>query len=223
MTRRRFTSSLARASTTHRSTEPAMAPHRFIIPLLGLIALASPARARADEHAILTELQEREPTLAEVREAALRDAGLDRHPERAWARRARLAGLMPMVTLSFDRGLGHDADLSRESSGKESLDIATNRDIGLEARAVWRLDRLLYDEAEIRALQTAQRQQQERTELLLRVTSIYYQRRKLQLARQRGGNEAARVDQLLAIEELTDQLDALTGSYFRRALRARGH
>lgn len=200
-----------------------MTLRRFTVSWLGLVALLSPARALADEHAFLAELEAREPTLAEVRDAALRAAGLDHRPERAWARRARLAGLMPVLTLSIDRGLAHDADLSRESSGKERLDMATNRDIGLEARAVWRLERLLYDDAEIRALQTAQRQQQERTELLLRVTSIYYQRRKLQLARQRGGTEAARMDQLLAIEELTDQLDALTSGHFRRALRARSH
>jgi hypothetical protein len=198
-----------------------MRPHVFTSLLLGLWSLASPALVLADDRAVLLELQQREPTLAEVRDAALRYAGLDRHPERAWARRARLAGLMPVLTVSLDRGLAHDADLSRESSGKESLDIATNRDIGLEARAVWRLDRLLYDEAEIRALQTAQRQQQERIDLMMRVTSIYYQRRKLQLAQHRGGSEATRLDQVLAVEELTDQLDALTGGYFRRALHVR--
>ncbi|HWN66760.1 MAG TPA: hypothetical protein VNM90_03920 [Haliangium sp.] len=189
--------------------------------LLGLGTLAAPGLALADDRAVLTELQQREPTLAEVRDAALRHAGLDHHPERAWARRTRLAGLMPVLTVSLQRDLAQDADLSRESTGKESLDIGTNRDIGLEARAVWRLDRLLYDDAEVRALQMAQRQHQERLDLLMRVTSIYYQRRKLQLAQQRGGNEATRSDQLLAIEELTDQLDALTGGHFRRALHAR--
>ena len=188
---------------------------------LWLWSLAAPGLALADERAVLADLQAREPTLEEVRDAALRYAGLDRHPERAWARRARLAGLMPVLTVSLQRDLAHDADLSRESTGKESLDIGTNRDLGLEAKAVWRLDRLLYDDAELRALQTAQRQHQERLDLLVRVTTIYYQRRKLQLAQHRGGSEASRIDQLLAIEELTDQLDALTGGHFRHALEAR--
>jgi hypothetical protein len=194
---------------------------RWLWPLLWLWSLAVPARALADDRAVLADLQAREPTLEEVRHAALRYAGLDRHPERAWARRARLAGLMPVLTVSLQRDLAHDADLSRESTGKESLDIGTNRDIGLEARAVWRLDRLLYDDAELRALQTAQRQHQERLDLLARVTTLYYQRRKLQLAQHRGGSEASRIDQLLAIEELTFQLDALTGGHFGRALDAR--
>lgn len=189
--------------------------------LVLLWSLAAPALALADDRAVLADLQAREPTLEEVRDAALRYAGLDRHPERAWARRARLAGLMPVLTVSLQRDLAHDADLSRESTGKESLDIATNRDVGLEARAVWRLDRLLYDDAELRALQTSQRQHQERLDLLMRVTTLYYQRRKLQITQHRGGNEAGRIDQLLAIEELTDQLDALTGGHFRRALLAR--
>lgn len=183
--------------------------------------LSWPAPARADEHATLAALQQGEPPLAEVHAAALRHAGLDRDPASGWARRARLAGLLPVLTVSLSRDLAQDADLSRESSGKESLDIGTNRDLGVDARAVWRLDRLLYDDAELRALQATQRQRQERLELLLRVTSIYYQRRKLQLAQGRDPNEASRVDRLLAIEELTDQLDALTGGDFRRALEAR--
>lgn len=187
--------------------------------LLALLASLAPAPAGADERAALAELEKREPPLAAVRQAALRYAGLDRHPERGWSRRARLAGLMPTLTMSINRDLAHDADLSRQSTGKEELAVGTDEDLGFEAKAVWQLDRLLFDEAEVRVLQVAQRQYQERIDLLIRVTSIYYQRRKLQLARLRGGKDAAGVDQLLAIEELTDQLDALTGGYFRLALR----
>ena len=186
--------------------------------LITLLALLPATRASADERAALAEIEKREPSLAAVRQAALRYAGLDRHPERAWSRRTRLAGLMPTLTLSINRDLAHDADLSRQSTGKEELAVGTGEDLGFEARAVWRLDRLLFDEAEVRVLQVAQRQHEERLELLTRVTSIYYQRRKLQLARSRGGKDAG-IDQLLAIEELTDQLDALTGGYFRLALR----
>lgn len=187
--------------------------------LLALLASLAPARVDADERAALAELEKREPPLAAVRQAALRYAGLDRHPERAWSRRTRLAGLMPTLTVSINRDLAHDADLSRQSTGKEELAVGTDEDLGFEAKAVWQLDRLLFDEAEVRVLQVAQRQHQERIDLLIRVTSIYYQRRKLQIARLRGGRDAAGVDQLLAIEELTDQLDALTGGYFRLALR----
>lgn len=187
--------------------------------LITMLALLPATRASADERAALAEIEKREPPLAAVRQAALRYAGLDRHPERAWSRRTRLAGLMPTLTLSLNRDLAHDADLSRQSTGKEELAVGTGEDLGFEARAVWRLDRLLFDEAEVRVLQVAQRQHDERLELLTRVTSLYYQRRKLQLARSRGGKDAT-IDQLLAIEELTDQLDALTGGYFRLALRA---
>lgn len=186
--------------------------------LITMLALLPATRASADEHATLAEIEKREPPLAAVRQAALRYAGLDRHPERAWSRRTRLAGLMPTLTLSLNRDLAHDADLSRQSTGKEELAVGTGEDLGFEARAVWRLDRLLFDEAEVRVLQVAQRQHDERLALLTRVTSLYYQRRKLQLARGRGGKDAT-LDQLLAIEELTDQLDALTGGYFRLALR----
>jgi hypothetical protein len=192
---------------------------RWLLVALLASHLAAPTRAAADERATLAELEKREPKLTAVRDAALRYAGLHQHPERAWSRRTRLAGLMPTLTVSINHDLAHDADVSRQSTGKEELAVGTGEDLGFEARAVWRLDRLLFDEAEVRVLQVAQRQHQERIELLTRVTSIYYQRRKLQVARLRGGKDAGSIDQLLAIEELTDQLDALTGGYFRLALR----
>lgn len=166
-----------------------------------------------------SEQAHREPSLNEIRRAALRYAGLDRYPERAWARRSRLAGIMPVLTVNAGRDLARDADLSRASNGTERLNIATDEDVKLSARAVWRLDRLLFDDIEVRAAQIAQQRHRERLELLARVTSLYYQRRKLQLAQHgqaRGDGAAA---QMLAIEEITDQLDALTGGYFRRSMR----
>ncbi|ACY16398.1 hypothetical protein Hoch_3899 [Haliangium ochraceum DSM 14365] len=158
-----------------------------------------------------------EPTLADLRRAALRFAGLDHHPERTWVRRSRLAGLLPDLSLSLDRDLARDEDLSRSSSGTQRLDRGTDEDLSLQARAVWRFDRLLFDDVELRILQIAQQRQRERTELLMQVTRIYYQRQRLQLALGRAGNKTPPAEQALAIEELGEQLDALTGGYFRHA------
>lgn len=127
---------------------------------------------------------------------------------------------MPVLTVNVSRDLARDADLSRASSGTERLDTGTGEDLTLAARAVWRLDRLLFDDVEVRAAQIAQQRHRERLELLMRVTSLYYQRRKLQLALGSGARAAGRAAQVLAIEEITDQLDALTGGHFRRSVRA---
>ncbi|WP_428261575.1 hypothetical protein [Haliangium sp.] len=165
----------------------------------------------------------KEPTLAEVRRATLRYAGLDARPERSWARRTRWAGLLPQLTMRVSRDLGRDEGLSRASSGTERLDVGSDEDLSLEFKAVWQLDRLVFDDLEMRAAQIAQTQHRERLRLLAQVTSLYYQRRKLLLppaTAEKPGEAQARA---VALEELCAQLDALTGGFYARARGGCGH
>ena len=185
----------------------------LLFTLLPAVLRLSPAHA-GDAHRTAAETVQREPSLAEIHRAAIRHAGLDEQPERGWARRTRLAGLMPVLSLRAKSGTAHDEDLSRASSGTERFDVAMDRDLSFEAKAVWQLDRLLFDDVEIRAVQMARQRHRARMELLAQITTLYYQRRKLQLAQAaKGDGDAARA---LAIEELTAQLDMLTGGHFSR-------
>lgn len=175
-------------------------------------AHADPGRAFAD-------MERTEPGLDEIRRAALRYAGLASQPEKAWGLRARLAGLLPEVSLKAQRGRAQDEEFSESSTGTEKHE----RDLDLEARAEWALDRLVFDEAELRAAQTAQRLHRDRIQLLTQVTNLYFQRRKLQLAVlfAPDSDPGKAALQALAIAEATAQLDALTGGYFSRALARR--
>lgn len=188
--------------------------------LIALVLLGWPSKAFADPGQAMADLLQREPSLDELRRAALRHAGLAGQPERDWARRARLAGLLPVVTLRADRETGSDRDLSRSSTGAEKLTIGTDRDMSLEVKAVWKLDRLVFDSVEIRAMQTGRRLYHERVQLLTQITNLYFQRRKLQLAAMSSPPEEPAEAELqrLANEELTAQLDALTGGYISQVL-----
>ena len=172
----------------------------------------------------LAKIERSEPTLQQVRERAMRHAGLASRPERGWARRARLAGLMPALTVRATRGSGWDFDLSRASSGTERLDEGTDGDIGYEARATWDLERLVFDDAEIRSAETAQRLHRVRLQIGAQVTALYYKRRKLQIVQLYDSldDTAAALMQQADIDELTGQLDALTDGWFSRQLPVRG-
>ncbi|MCG8422842.1 MAG: hypothetical protein MJE77_33440 [Proteobacteria bacterium] len=184
------------------------------------VLLVSAGAARAERKADLDRLERGEPGLAEVRRAALHHAGLADRPELSWTGRARLSALLPVLTVQINRGSGYDRDLSRSSSGTERLDVGSDRDISVAAKAVWNLDRLLFSDAELRAVKAAQQQYEERIQLLARVTSLYFQRRKLQITAlwSPPGDPARAALQKLAIHELTAQLNALTGGYFAKAL-----
>lgn len=178
----------------------------------------SPPATRA-----LARLEAREPTVDQVRAAALRYAGLDAERWRGWARRARLAGLLPDVSVRATRSTNTDRDHSRQSTGTERLAVGTDLDSGVEARATWRLDRLVFDPAEIRAADTGQRHHRYRLTLAAQVTTLYYRRRRvqLQLLWRPPTDPAERAERHLEVRELTDQLDALTGGYFSRARKVR--
>lgn len=182
-----------------------------------------PSDGLSRRQAELSRLEASEPGLAEVRRAALRHAGLDERPGTSYTRRARLSALLPTLTVEVDRDAGYDRGLSRSSAGTERLDLGRDGKIGLELKAAWRLDRLLFSDLELRALKATQQQYRERTQLLAQVTTLYFQRRKLQIAvlwsKDKAPDKAAL--NRLAIAELSAQLDTLTGGMFTRMLAIR--
>jgi hypothetical protein len=153
----------------------------------------------------------------------LRYAGLDRDRWRSWGRRSRIAGLLPDVTLRATRSDASDRGLSRQSTGTERLDVGSDVDRGVEARATWRLDRLVFDPSEIRAADAGQRHHRYRLTLAAQVTTLFHRRRRqqLELVWRPPADPAERSQRQLEIQELTDQLDALTDGYFSRVRKVR--
>lgn len=114
------------------------------------------------------------PSLREVQRAARGHAGLDEDVR--WRRRARLAGLLPWVTVRGARAL--DWDDERYAVVPEEVG---NR-VLFEARLSWRLDRLLYEPAEPRLAGLEREVARARTALDEEVTLLYFRWRRAELA-----------------------------------------
>ena len=189
--------------------------------ILVTLLLASTRTVWADRQAALAEIEAREPTLVQVQQAALRHAGLADSVEAAWPRRARWSALLPGLTVKIDGDSSRDHGLSRASSGTERLDMTSDNELGVEAKAVWQLDRLIFSDLELRAVKAARQHHRERVQVLAQVTTLYFQRRKVQMTAvwspPKSPDKAAM--QALAIQELTAQLDLLTGGYFGKTVR----
>jgi hypothetical protein len=145
------------------------------------------------------------PPVGEVLAQAYRTAGLARSPARGLARRARLAGLLPSLTVRAGRN-------TRWQDAEPDVD----RGVAVEARASWRLDRLLFDgrELQIASAETARRR--ERRQLASRVIRAYYHWQRTAAAAAGQPRWASRA------EEAAAELDALTDGWFTRQLtRAR--
>lgn len=139
----------------------------------------------------------RGPTIGAVLTAAYAAAGLAHDPQDGWIRRARLAGLVPWLTVRTT----HDTSWQDDST-------AVGHSTGLEVRATWRLDRLVFDgkELQISALETARRR--ERRRLAARVIRAYF-------AWRRAASLASDDERVVTrVAETAAELDALTDGWF---------
>jgi len=185
--------------------------------LLGLLAAAggtAAAAPRAEAELERGELDAIDAELAEPRRAvhgpgvsavvaaAYAAAGLDRDPQDSWLRRARLAGLVPWVTVRTTR------DTSWQDDSSE-----IGHSTSLELRATWRLDRLLFDGHELQVAAIASARHRERRRLAARVIRAYFAWRRAARIATDDERVATRVAEAIA------ELDALTDGWFSVQLR----
>jgi hypothetical protein len=166
--------------------------------MAGTIAAAAPApRGRFANEPSVTSLQRAAAALADVQ------------PERVQSllRRARAAAALPGLKVRVGRGA------PAYSLYKDGYVPATSEGWHFELEASWSFDRLIFDHNELGLLRETQRLAARREALLVQVTQLYFDRRRLQLAAlaepEREAEEA--LERALAIEELTAILDGLTG------------
>lgn len=187
-----------------------------LVVALALVAVARSAHAgpsRSDDARAA-------PSAAAVVAAAYRAAGLDRDLARSWSRRARLAGLIPWLTVRTGRDIRWQSDA-----------VSVDHDMAIDVRATWRLDRLAFDGRELQAASIEAARRRERRRLATHVIRTYYAwQRAARGACQIGGCDDATVEPGLSgdperpntrsrAQEAAAELDALTDGWFSESLR----
>jgi hypothetical protein len=153
-----------------------------------VVVMMTASLARADDP---------DPPVREVVAAAIRHAGLGGDPAAGLRRRARWAGLVPWISVRAGRNL----DWSDEDP------VVVDHGEVLEVRATWRLDRLVFDTSESRAVALEAGRTRARRELTREVIHLYFRRQRLR------ADPAA---DPLELEEVTAVLDELTGGRLTR-------
>lgn len=184
---------------------------RLVIALF-LCAGASRAAAQSGEQAVVV----REPSVSDVlRMARLAAASLGPERLRALARRARLAGLMPVVRLSAERGFDQDLT-SATTTAAESTKAAIRDDLSVGATLTFELDRLVFAPEEVRLLSVERWLVSDRRKLLHEVVRLYFQRKRL--LREQAAARVADPELVDSLREVEALLDALTAGAFSAAL-----
>jgi hypothetical protein len=139
------------------------------------------------------------PPIRDVLSAAYAAAGLDRDPGRGWIRRARLAGLVPWLTVRTTY------DTSWQDAHSE-----IGHGSGVEVRATWRLDRLVFDGKELQIASIEAARRRERQRLATRVIHAYFAWRGAAVT----APGASRARMAARVAEAAAELDVLTDGWF---------
>lgn len=181
----------------------------LLLVLLGTSDLTALARRFAHE-----------PSIAEVQRAVVRRFRL-RSKSDAWTLQARLSPLLPS---RFQIRYGNDAanDLTTTDSGEKLTNrVDTDSDRRLLFIGEWNLSQLIFNPTLLKIADTELRRTQRRQVLLLLVTRVYFQRRRLQILAwlQPAPTRLERLTRRLEIARLAAVIDGLTGGVFRQKWR----
>jgi len=141
---------------------------------------------------------------------AARRAGLDPGRARGFARRARLAALLPEVRVAVARSLRYDESLATALAQPEQSRIGAADNLAFEVRALWRLDRLAAHPQELAAGRDAVAASHALRALEAEVIQAYFRALRARQAAARAGPDE-RWQREIDAREAAARLAALTG------------
>ena len=161
-----------------------------------------------------------EPAIRQVQEVAIRYAEV--HPGKIarWRRQAAMQALLP--TVSFGTKYDRSTDTHYDEGTYPHFQVVPvyshgfNWDVGVS----WSLGKLLWNGDQTSIDTRSRLTTQLREEMLDQINRFYYERRRVQsaLALEPAADMRGSVEQALRLQELTAQIDALTGGWFSQEL-----
>ena len=214
---------------------------RSAVAVKGITAPLKQAKAASgggdDEVAKILKRFDHEPTVQQVQEEALSYARAHPGLIDSWRIRARMRGAAPEVRVVATYTPSRDVQWLR-SQTSDPLDdyipppaspTSPRRDTldqraTLGAQATWRLGRLIFDEEEPRVNREAVRLSKHMDQVLDDVTRRYFERRRLQVEMEMNppADINDRVRKEIRLQELTADLDGMTGGYFSQKIKQKG-
>ncbi len=160
-----------------------------------------------------------EPTIGQVRDAAIRYAEV--HPSKIsdWRAQARARALIPKVSVGGGTNL---TDFRHWDSGSnpDAL-LRGERDIDWDVSVNWELADLIWSDAQTSIDVRSKLMVELRDDIVDDVTRTYFERRRLQatLVMNPPNDSQRLMEQELRVQELTALLDGWTGGFFSRQMK----
>jgi len=170
-----------------------------------------------------------EPDVGRVQAMAMSYTKTNPELVEGWLRASKAAFGLPAVTLSYDKDLDDyntwnyvdlDGNGKVETDEFQLYNSRADDDDSFGVRMAWRLDKIVMSSERIRVINEAQDIVKLRDKILEDVTRIFFDRRRLQVEQLLSPPSDLRtqIKNELRLQELTANIDALTGGRFSAAL-----
>ena len=169
-----------------------------------------------------------EPTIQEVQEKAIEYAEVHPQKIKRWRRLSARRAILPKLSIGVNGAKNRTLSDSiwGSSSGKHHIgpdDKTVDDNLGWDVSLTWELGDLIWNSEQVDIDTRSRLMVQLREDILDEVTRTYFERKrvKIDLFLSPPADEKKRIEQRLKLEELTANLDALTGGWFSREIRRR--
>lgn len=168
-------------------------------------------------------LFDHEPSIEEIKEAAIDYAEVSPDKIRKWRKEAAHRAWLPDLRFAYDKGKDWQNSYTYYKVDGEYVkydDITKDRDKGWSISLTWELGDLIWNSAQTSIDARSRLMVQLRDDVLNEVTRLYFERRRLQyeLFFSPPENIQEKIEKELRLQELTANIDALTGSYLSKRL-----
>jgi len=173
----------------------------------------------SDVQEVLTRF-DREPTIEEIRTAAIEYAEVQPEKIEKWRKAAAKKALLPDLTFHYDKDKSWNSSAYFYSGKYVDDDITKDHDRGWSVSLTWKLGELIWNDDQTSIDSRSKLMVELRDDVLNEVTRLFFERRKMQIEMLLLPQKDIRdkLDRDLRIQELTADIDALTGSYLSRRL-----
>jgi photosystem II stability/assembly factor-like uncharacterized protein len=175
---------------------------------------------RATEAEEVLSMFEDEPSIDEIQKAAIRYAEV--HPEKieGWRKAASKRGWLPDLRVGYDQDRDWQNSYYYYSGTYRGDDITREKDWGLSVSLTWELGDLIWNDDQTSIDTRSRLMVQLRDDVLHEVTRLYFERRRLQVEMLLSPPQKikTRAEKELRLQELTADIDALTGFYLSKSM-----
>jgi photosystem II stability/assembly factor-like uncharacterized protein len=164
-----------------------------------------------------------EPTIEEIREAAMSYAEVQPEKIEGWRKAAAKKALLPDLRFEFNNNKARQSSTYFYSTKDEKYkdnDITRDRNDAWSVSLTWELGDLIWNDVQTSIDTRSKLMVELRDDILNEVTRLYFERRRMQIEMLLSPHEdiKEKIDKELRLQELTADIDALTGSYLSKKL-----